>query len=162
GRLRPRRDDHRNRSAPEPRRRARCHARPGNQRTLVSAARGKVRARSFNKPAREHVVTVAVAAVSRRPSSRPSALSRPRPAGGVVAGATVRRFGHRSVRIVHELERQLTTAILVACTDVIDPGPLARAAGAQMYCPDFEYLDEQQVRLAHAAGVRVVPWTVNE
>src|SRR5206468_5788552 len=81
---------------------------------------------------------------------------------GVLSRTSVRSFDHRSVRIMHELEPNLTMAILIAGTAVIDPAPLACAAGAQVYCPEFEYLDEQQLTLAHAAGVRVIPWTVND
>ena len=39
---------------------------------------------------------------------------------------------------------------------------LVRAADAQVYGPDFHFLDEEQVRQCHAAGVRVLPWTVND
>jgi glycerophosphoryl diester phosphodiesterase len=39
---------------------------------------------------------------------------------------------------------------------------LARAAGAELYCPSYLFLDEDLVRRAHAGGVRVVPWTVND
>ena len=44
----------------------------------------------------------------------------------------------------------------------MSPGELARAADAQVYCPGYEFLDAAQVRAAHAAGIRVLPWTVNE
>ena len=38
---------------------------------------------------------------------------------------------------------------------------LARAAGAERYCPEVEFLDAVQVIQLHAAGVGVVPWTAN-
>jgi glycerophosphoryl diester phosphodiesterase len=53
------------------------------------------------------------------------------------------------------------TAVLVSGTPVY-PAALVRRARAQVYCPDFEYLDEEQLRQCHAAGIRVVPWTVND
>ena len=37
-----------------------------------------------------------------------------------------------------------------------------RAAEADLYCPDVNFLDEPQVRQLHEAGVRVLPWTVND
>ena len=37
-----------------------------------------------------------------------------------------------------------------------------RDAGARVYGPSYEFLDEGLVRQLHEAGVRVVPWTVNE
>jgi glycerophosphoryl diester phosphodiesterase len=83
-------------------------------------------------------------------------------AAGVVSRTTVRSFDHRSVRLLTELEPGLTGAVLVADTAPADPGELARRAGASLYCPSYRFLDEDLVRRAHAAGVRVVPWTANE
>jgi glycerophosphoryl diester phosphodiesterase len=79
-----------------------------------------------------------------------------------VKRAIVRSFDHRSVGAVHSLEPNLTTAVLVAGTAPLEPARLAEAAGAKLYGPDFQFLDEEQVRQLHAAGIRVVPWTVNE
>ncbi len=74
----------------------------------------------------------------------------------------VRCFDHRAVRAMKSLSGELTTAILVAETAPVDPVALVKAAGADVYCPDFRFLDRAQVRQCHAAGVRVLPWTVNE
>jgi glycerophosphoryl diester phosphodiesterase len=79
-----------------------------------------------------------------------------------VERTVVRGFDHRSVRAVRELEAGLTTAILVAETAPVAPADLARQAGASIYCPDYRFIDERLVRHAHAAGLRVLPWTVNE
>jgi glycerophosphoryl diester phosphodiesterase len=38
----------------------------------------------------------------------------------------------------------------------------ARAVGAQVLSPDFEWLTKDEVARAHAAGLRVTPWTLNE
>jgi len=81
---------------------------------------------------------------------------------GLVERTTVRSFDHRSVRAALSLEPGLTGALLVSGMAPLDPGELARQAGASVYCPDFEFLDERQVKLAHVATVRVLPWTVNE
>lgn len=83
-------------------------------------------------------------------------------AAGVIERTIVRSFDHRCVRALLALEPRLTAAVLVAGTAPIAPEELARAADAQVYCPEFEFLDERQVKQAHAAGIRVVPWTVNE
>jgi glycerophosphoryl diester phosphodiesterase len=83
-------------------------------------------------------------------------------AAGVVGRTTVRSFDHRSVRAVRELEPGLTGAVLVAGTAPVDPAGLAREAGAQLYCPDYLFVDAEVVRRAHAGGLRVLAWTVNE
>jgi glycerophosphoryl diester phosphodiesterase len=79
----------------------------------------------------------------------------------MVTRTTVRSFDHRAVHQLGSLEPGLTTALLVARTGLISPGDLVRQAGAQVFCPDYEFLDETQVRRAHAHDVRVIPWTVN-
>jgi glycerophosphoryl diester phosphodiesterase len=81
---------------------------------------------------------------------------------GMVARTTVRSFDHRCVRFVRDLEPGLTGAVLVADTAVLDPGEVAARAGAKLYCPSWQFVDAAQVRVAHAAGVRVLPWTANE
>src|SRR5947208_187845 len=49
-----------------------------------------------------------------------------------------------------------------SCSRPPTPAGLAKSAGADTYCPDYRFLDAAQVRACHAAGVRVLPWTVND
>src|SRR5207248_702595 len=81
---------------------------------------------------------------------------------GVVDRTRVRSFDHRCVRAVRQLEPRLATAVLIAETAPVVPAQLVRQADAQIYCPDFHFLDQPQVSQLHADGVRVLPWTVNE
>jgi glycerophosphoryl diester phosphodiesterase len=83
-------------------------------------------------------------------------------AAGLTARTTVRSFDHRCVRFVCEMEPAITGAVLVSETAPIDPGALAGLANAAIYCPSWDFLDAGQVRSAHAAGVRVLPWTAND
>ncbi len=80
-----------------------------------------------------------------------------------LAGRTrVRSFDHQVLVAVHGVEPGVQTAILVARTAPFAPAEMVRAAGAGVYCPDFEFLDERQVKQIHAAGYAVIPWTVND
>jgi glycerophosphoryl diester phosphodiesterase len=81
---------------------------------------------------------------------------------GVIGRASVRSFDHRCVLHLRALEPAIPTAVLVRGTAPVDPAALARAAGADTYCPDAEFLDELQIRQLQGAGVRVLPWTVND
>src|SRR5262249_52971730 len=81
---------------------------------------------------------------------------------GMVGRTRIRSFDHRAVRAIRRLEPKLQTAVLIAETAPVDPGKLARQAKADVYCPDYRFLDAAQVRQCHAAGVRVLPWTVND
>ena len=82
-------------------------------------------------------------------------------AADMVGRTIVRSFDHRAVRAVRRLEPGLTGAVLIEGTAPMSPADLTRQADAAVYCPGFVFLDEALVRRAHAAGVRVVPWTVN-
>ena len=73
-----------------------------------------------------------------------------------------RSFDHRSIRLLGELAPEIPRAILVAGTAPVSPADLTRQAGAQVYCPDREFLDELQVKQVHQEGLRVIPWTVND
>jgi glycerophosphoryl diester phosphodiesterase len=81
---------------------------------------------------------------------------------GVVERTVVRSFDHRSVRAIRRLQPEMRTAILVARFAPAAPADLARQAGATTYCPQWEFVDKAQVRQLHDAGMRVVPWTVND
>ncbi len=83
-------------------------------------------------------------------------------AAGVVERTQVRSFDHRSVRTLRRMEPKLTAAVLIAETAPVAPAQLAQLADAQVYAPDYQFLDPAQVRQIHAVGVRVVPWTINE
>jgi glycerophosphoryl diester phosphodiesterase len=74
----------------------------------------------------------------------------------------VRSFDHRSIRAIKDREPRLHTAAIIANTAPVAPEAVADRAGASMYCPDVNFLDELQIRQLHAAGIAVVPWTVNE
>ena len=83
-------------------------------------------------------------------------------AAGLWERTRVRSFDHRCVRALREIEPRIEGAILVAETALVDPAEAALRAGAKVYCPHYLFLDEPQVAQAHAAGLRVLPWTANE
>jgi glycerophosphoryl diester phosphodiesterase len=82
-------------------------------------------------------------------------------AAGMLNRVVVRSFDHRSVSALRRLKPALATAIIVVDAPV-SLVKLAAQAGAKTYCPAYRLIDEAQVRQAHASGIRVLPWTVNE
>jgi glycerophosphoryl diester phosphodiesterase len=82
-------------------------------------------------------------------------------AAGMILRTRVRSFDHRSVKIMRRNEPRLIAAVLIAETTPVSPGDLVRSGDAQVYCPDYRFLDEQQVVQCRAEGIRVLPWTVN-
>jgi glycerophosphoryl diester phosphodiesterase len=81
---------------------------------------------------------------------------------GMVERTRVRSFDHRSVRALRQLEPGIEGAVLITGTAPADPAEVARRAGAAFYCPNYLFLDGEQVRLLHEGGVRVLPWTIND
>lgn len=81
---------------------------------------------------------------------------------GVRQRTIVRSFDHRCLRAIRRLEPELGVAVLVAGTAPVSLVDLVRQAEARVYCPDFEFLDLSQIRQAHAGGILVKPWTVND
>ena len=79
-----------------------------------------------------------------------------------VGRCRIRSFDHRAVARLLRAEPQLIGGVLVAGTAPLQPAGLAIATGAALYCPDYRFLDGEQVRAVHEAGRRVVPWTPND
>jgi glycerophosphoryl diester phosphodiesterase len=80
----------------------------------------------------------------------------------VTTRTIVRSFDHRCVRFLRQLEPKLTGAVLLAEMAPVYPAELIERADAQVYCPNYLFLDEAIVRQVHSAGARVLPWTVNQ
>jgi glycerophosphoryl diester phosphodiesterase len=74
----------------------------------------------------------------------------------------VRSFDHRTVRRMCKQEPRVTGVAIVEGTAPADPVAVVQAAGARVYGPDFRFLDAEHVRQCHAAGIAVIPWTVND
>ncbi|HZZ79936.1 MAG TPA: glycerophosphodiester phosphodiesterase family protein [Gemmataceae bacterium] len=81
---------------------------------------------------------------------------------GVVERTRVRSFDHRAVLAAKKLEPRLTTGLLIHNTLPVDIAALLEQARADIYCPDFHFLDARAVQQVIDAGKRVIPYTVNE
>jgi glycerophosphoryl diester phosphodiesterase len=81
---------------------------------------------------------------------------------GVLKRVRVRSFDHRSVWAVKQLEPTLETGLLIHETVPKDIGAMLKAAQAQVYCPDYRFVDAEVVNQVHKAGMRIITYTVNE
>lgn len=70
-------------------------------------------------------------------------------------------FDAEVLRTVRELDSSLMTGLLAdrPAADLVDR---AVRAGARQLAPHWELVSQELVRQAHAAGLPVVPWTVNQ
>ncbi|MDQ7857919.1 MAG: glycerophosphodiester phosphodiesterase family protein [Armatimonadota bacterium] len=74
---------------------------------------------------------------------------------------TVSSFDHPALRDVRQAAPELNTAVLFAARPV-DPVRLAWDAGAVLLHPQWAFATADLVAAAHAAGLRVEAWTVDE
>ena len=81
---------------------------------------------------------------------------------GWLRRCAIRSFDHRCLREIRALEPELTIGALIAWAAPVAPESLCREVGASWYCPEFHFVDREMIDRCHAAGIRVMPWTVNE
>ncbi len=121
--------------------------------------------RPEDRPPWEHVVDALLAEVK---------------AAGMDSRVTVQGFDWRALQRVHERAPGLATACLSSQSprfDTVASGlwtagltpttqgsvpQMVKAAGCTIWSPNFADLDEARVKEAHALGLQVLPWTVNE
>lgn len=77
-----------------------------------------------------------------------------------VSEVLVISFDHHAAYRVKQLDPAVTTAIMYGGR-MLDPVGLARAAGADAVRPGHATLRAEDVAACHAAGLAVIPWTVN-
>jgi glycerophosphoryl diester phosphodiesterase len=81
---------------------------------------------------------------------------------GFVGRAILQSFHHPSLVKAKRLEPGLKTAALIGRQRPKDPVELIRGLGADYYSPPHQQVAPALVEALHAAGIPVVPWTVNE
>ncbi|TAK36232.1 MAG: glycerophosphodiester phosphodiesterase, partial [Chloroflexota bacterium] len=79
----------------------------------------------------------------------------------MLSDAMVISFDHPVVREVKDLEPALRTGVLYVGR-VADPVALAARSGADVLMPLAAYVTQDLINLAHAAGLRVSTWTVDQ
>jgi glycerophosphoryl diester phosphodiesterase len=80
--------------------------------------------------------------------------------GGMEKRSTLQSFDWRVLKVIEREAPELATAYLTEAAD--SQVAQVRAAGAKIWSPDYRALTKQALDEAHAAGMRVVVWTVNE
>ena len=79
---------------------------------------------------------------------------------GVLARTRVRSFDHRCLRAIKQLEPSLEIGLLIHHTVPANLGALL--ADADVYCPEYHFVDADVVRQVHEAGKRIIPYTGND
>ncbi|WP_036457826.1 glycerophosphodiester phosphodiesterase family protein [Mycobacterium sp. UM_WGJ] len=81
-------------------------------------------------------------------------------AAGQLDAVEIQSFDWRTLPLVRAAEPGIPLVVLAEQGP--DPIPGAVAVGADIVSPDYSMVDRAFVQRAHAAGLRVIPWTVND
>ncbi len=81
---------------------------------------------------------------------------------GIADRTCVQSFDKRTLREVHQLDSLLTTALLVENLLGLEANVEELGYVPPIYSPYHKLVTAQTVRNAHAKGMRLIPWTVNE
>jgi glycerophosphoryl diester phosphodiesterase len=75
---------------------------------------------------------------------------------------TVMSFDYRVLVAMREIGSEISLSALTETDPRSFPEIAGEAAAAEIVAPHFLLVTPEKVAAAHAAGIRVVPWTVNE
>jgi len=74
----------------------------------------------------------------------------------------VRSFLHDNLRALHAIAPEITLAALIESRNTRDWTDIANAAGASIISPHYSVATQEKVARAHASGIGVSVWTVND
>ena len=82
----------------------------------------------------------------------------------VLDRTTIQSFDPRTLRILRRRRTPVQTSLLIARGDFLGVAADLQILGytPDVYSPDFHLMSEALVAAAHARGMRVLPWTVNQ
>lgn len=81
---------------------------------------------------------------------------------GIQARTCIQSFDVRALQAVREMDSTIVLALLVENTRGLDKNLEALGFTPDIYSPYHQLVSKNLVSKAHAAGMRVIPWTVNE
>ncbi len=81
-------------------------------------------------------------------------------AAGLGERVVIQSFDHRSLWAIHSINADIRLSALTS-SGVPDLAELV-SSGASIWSPNFQSLNPGVIEEAHAAGLLVIPWTVNE
>jgi glycerophosphoryl diester phosphodiesterase len=80
----------------------------------------------------------------------------------IIERTTVQSFDPRALEAMHSIDPQVSTAWLISNPHGINENLAQLSFVPDIYSPDYELVNEELIRAAHARNIQVIPWTVND
>lgn len=74
----------------------------------------------------------------------------------------VQSFDPRALEAIHQLDKKITTALLVENEGAVETQLSKISFKPSIYSPYYILVDKKVVDYCHAQNIRIIPWTVNE
>lgn len=81
---------------------------------------------------------------------------------GLIAQTTIQSFDPRALEAVRRIDPRISTSLIVDNPNGLQANLARLGFTPAIYSPFFGLLDPLQIEAAHALGIRVIPWTVND
>jgi glycerophosphoryl diester phosphodiesterase len=83
---------------------------------------------------------------------------------GIEDHVIIQSFDFRTLRYLHQKYPEIKTAMLIEEDDIRNWQQQLNAMGftPTIYSPAYQLVNEELIRKCHEAGMKIIPWTVNE
>ncbi len=81
---------------------------------------------------------------------------------GIQERACIQSFDVRALQAVHEIDSNLTTALLIENTDGLETNLEKLGFEPTIYSPYHALVNADLVKQVHNKGIQIIPWTVND
>ena len=80
----------------------------------------------------------------------------------LIEQTTIQSFDTRALEAMHEIDPQISISLLVENREGLQQNLNRLSFVPQIYSPDYQLLDRDQIDAAHAQDILVIPWTIND
>ena len=81
---------------------------------------------------------------------------------GTLARTTVQSFDPRALEATHEIDAEISTALLVENDEGFQKNLAMLSFVPDIYSPNYELVNQDLINAAHANNMQIIPWTVND
>lgn len=80
----------------------------------------------------------------------------------VLSKSIIQSFDPRTLQVIHQLDGNATTALLVFNADGFEKNISQLGFTPTIYSPNFILVNKKLIRKCHQQKIKIIPWTINE